>query len=108
MEDEDDNAQGLSPTSLWRKNGKRKEYSNDEEEEEEQEDSLNIELVREAKKDPIPIASGRVIPSPTTPAATKPRRLATTYGKIHHGVPLPPLPKPSPPTSDDNEYIDAF
>jgi hypothetical protein len=35
MDDEDDDAQGLSPASPWRKNGKRKDYSDDEEEEEE-------------------------------------------------------------------------
>jgi hypothetical protein len=66
MDDEDDDAQGLSPTSPWRKNRKRKDYSDDEDEEEEKDDLLNIELVREVKKDPIPIASVRVIPSPTT------------------------------------------
>jgi hypothetical protein len=66
MDDPDDDAQGLSHTSPWRKNRKRKDYSDDEEEEEDQEDLLNIELVREVKQDPIPIASVRVIPSPTT------------------------------------------
>jgi hypothetical protein len=35
--------------------------------------------------------------------------LATTYAKIHHGIPPPlPLPEPSPPTSDNNEYINAL
>jgi hypothetical protein len=70
MDDEDDDAQGLSPTSSWRKNRKRKDCSDDEVEEEEQDDSLNIELVREVKKDPIPVASVRVISSPTTTKQT--------------------------------------
>jgi hypothetical protein len=70
MDDEDDDAQGLSPTSPWRKNRKRKDYSDDEDEEE-QDDLLNIELVREVKKDPIPIALVHVIPSPTTMKKTK-------------------------------------
>jgi hypothetical protein len=65
MDDEDDDAQGLSPTSPLRKNMKRKDYSDDEEEEEEEQDDLrNIELVREVKKDPIPVASVHVVPSP--------------------------------------------
>jgi hypothetical protein len=66
MVDEDNDAQGLSPTSPCRKNGKGKDYSDDDEEEEEQEDYLNIELVREAKKYPIPIPSVCMIPSPKT------------------------------------------
>jgi hypothetical protein len=66
MDDEDDDAQGFRPTSPWRKNRKRKDYSDDKEEEEEQENVLNIELVTEAKKDPIHITLVRVIPSPTT------------------------------------------
>jgi hypothetical protein len=64
MDDEDDDSQGLSPTSHWRKNWNRKDYSDDEDEEE-QDDLLNIELVREVKKDPIPVALVRVIPYPT-------------------------------------------
>jgi hypothetical protein len=32
-----------------------------------------------------------------------PRRLATTYVKLHHGV-LPP-PEPSPPTSESSGYV---
>jgi hypothetical protein len=65
MDDEDDDAEGLSPTSPWRKNRNMKDYSDDEEDEDEQNDFLNIELVREVKKDPIPVASVRVVPSPT-------------------------------------------
>jgi hypothetical protein len=61
---DDDDAQGLSPTSPWTKNMKRKESSDDGDEE--QEDLLNIELVREVKKDPIPVASVQVIPSSMT------------------------------------------
>jgi hypothetical protein len=63
MDDEDDDAQGLSPTSILRKNRKRKYYSDDEEEDEEQEDSLNIELARKVKQDPVTIASVQAIPS---------------------------------------------
>jgi hypothetical protein len=36
MDGEDDDAQGLSPTSPWRKNMNRKDYSDVEEDEEEQ------------------------------------------------------------------------
>jgi hypothetical protein len=32
-----------------------------------------------------------------------PRRLATTYAKLHHGV--PPPPEPSPPTSESSGYV---
>jgi hypothetical protein len=35
-----------------------------------------------------------------------PRRLATTYAMLHHGI--PPPPKPSPPTSDSSGYINAL
>jgi hypothetical protein len=70
MDDEDDDAQGLSPTSPWSKNRKMKDNSDDEEEQEEQDDLLNIELVREVKKDPIPVASVHVVPSPTTKKQT--------------------------------------
>jgi hypothetical protein len=34
-----------------------------------------------------------------------PRRLATTYAKLHHGVP-PPL-EPSPPTLESSGYLDT-
>jgi hypothetical protein len=70
MDDEDDDAQGLSPTSPWRKNMKMKDYSDNEEEDEEQEDLLNIKLVRELKQGPIPIALVRVIPPSTTKKQT--------------------------------------
>jgi hypothetical protein len=36
-----------------------------------------------------------------------PHRLATTYAKLHHDVPLMP-PEPSPLTSDNDEYNDAL
>jgi hypothetical protein len=34
-----------------------------------------------------------------------PRRLATTYAKLHHDV---PPPEPSPPTSESSGYLDAL
>jgi hypothetical protein len=35
-----------------------------------------------------------------------PRRLATTYAKLHHGV--PPPSEPSRPTSESSGYLDAL
>jgi len=85
MQDDDD-AQGFSPTSPWRRSKKRKDYSDEEDyapfdddaeeeedkeedEEEEEEDPkhvTNTEYKGKLKPSPIPIASVRVVP-PSVP-----------------------------------------
>jgi hypothetical protein len=75
MDDEDDDAQGLSPTSIWRKNRKRKDYSDEEDEEEEQDHKYKGRL----RPDPIPIASVRVAPPP---APGKLTARMSTGGKV--------------------------
>ena len=70
MDRDDDELEGLSPTSMWRRNRKRKDYSDDEdyepdeekvdEEEEEIEPCLDIAPLASAPPSPIPVAAVKV------------------------------------------------
>ena len=74
MDDDDDELEGNSPTSMWRRNRKRKDYSDDEdyeeevekeEEEEEEEEGeykpfANIAPLATAPPSPIPVAGVKV------------------------------------------------
>ena len=73
MDDDDDELDGYSPTSIWRRNRKRKDYSDDEDykldeeemdkqeaEEEEHKPSVDIAPLATAPPSPIAIAGVRV------------------------------------------------
>ena len=73
MDDDDDELEGLSPTSIWRRNRKRKDYSDDEDykldeeemdkqeaEEGEYKPSINIAPLATAPPSPIAVAGVRV------------------------------------------------
>jgi predicted nucleic acid binding AN1-type Zn finger protein len=81
MDDDDDDAQGLSPTSPWRKNRKRKDYSDDEEEEDKQdfENFTDTEHEKTLKQDPISIDSVRVVP----PSSSKKQTTRIFSRKAH-------------------------